>query len=32
MTYLHHLAHCAQYNAKPLRYVQWLAIVNTLEA
>jgi hypothetical protein len=30
MTYLHHIAACESLRVKPLSYVAWLAIVNTL--
>ena len=31
MHYQHHIAHCMAIGARPLSYVQFLTIVNTLE-
>jgi hypothetical protein len=30
MSYLHHIAHCQSLKAKPLTYVQWLRLIDSL--
>lgn len=31
MHYMHHLAHCQALNVRPLSYVQFIRLINTLE-